>query len=111
MDLATDPLNTASDLLHKRTIVAPLSALPLKTPESIKRFKLLAGVRWSPGRPGRNEIKASESDGEGYIKMAEDRFKDGRMNRKALSDTLNKLVETANVCILRLDLTDSRTHR
>jgi small subunit ribosomal protein S35 len=81
----------------KRVLVAPLSSLPLKTPEAIQRVKLLAGPRWSPGYPGRNELVATEESKEGYIKIAEDRFPDGRMNRKAVSDMLERLVTAANV--------------
>ena len=105
IDLA-DNNPTKSPNHVKRVMVAPLSALPLKTPEAIQRLKILAGPRWTPGFPGRGElgaeaaskfVSADPKNEHGYVKIAEDRFPDGRMNRKAVSDTLERLVEAANV--------------
>jgi small subunit ribosomal protein S35 len=88
----------------KRVLVAPLAALPLGTPEAVQRLKILAGPRWSPGFPGRAELGpdaagslASSAEDHGFVKIAEDRFPDGRMNRKAVSDVLERLVAAANV--------------
>ena len=56
---------------------------------------------------GSNELEIQPTKGynggnedlgkEGWFKISEDRFKDGRMNRKSASDMLEKLVEAANV--------------
>jgi small subunit ribosomal protein S35 len=104
MDLTyeNDPVSLKSVLL------VPVSSLPLKTPDAIHRFKVLAGARYTLGRPGRQEMVNSDAnDGfnagnqdigrEGWIKMSEARFETKRMNRKGLSDTLERLVEAANV--------------
>lgn len=82
--------------------------MPLKTPEAIQRLKLLAGPRWTPGYPGRGEfgddalgnspINASVPPSEhGFVKIAEERYPEARMNRKAVNDILERLVAAANV--------------
>ncbi|WOO82094.1 uncharacterized protein LOC62_04G005596 [Vanrija pseudolonga] len=92
---------------QKRVLVAPVSALPLKTADAIQRFKLLAGPRWSPGRPGRAELGKNAAGAfnleaedklskDGWLKIAEERLPLGRQNRKSVSDILDKLVEAAN---------------
>ncbi|KAL1412630.1 37S ribosomal protein S24, mitochondrial [Vanrija albida] len=92
---------------QKAVLVAPVSALPLKTPEAIHRLKLLAGPRWSPGQPGRAELGPNAAGAlapgaedklgkDGWVKIAEERLPLGRMNRKSVSDMLDKLVEAAN---------------
>jgi small subunit ribosomal protein S35 len=83
----------------KRVLLAPVTALPLDGRDAVHRLKLLAGPRWTPGLPGRNEAEA-EVDGEGrdgWVKISEERFLDGRMNRKSVSDMLERLVQAANV--------------
>lgn len=105
----TVDLSKANSPYHvKSVVVAPVSSLPLKTPEAIQRLKLLAGPRWSPGFPGRRELgpdaagvhgeaHAADKNGkEGYVKIAEERFPAARMNRKSASDMLERLVEAAN---------------
>lgn len=93
---------------QKRVLVAPVSALPLKNADAIHRFKLLAGPRWSPGRPGRAELGKDAAGAynleaedklskDGWLKIAEERLPLGRQNRKSVSDILDKLVEAANV--------------
>ena len=87
----------------------PVSALPLKSSDAVHRIKLLAGTRWSPGKPGKEENEYSPNDGfnagaqdigkEGWIKLASRKFDDGRMNRKFVSDVLERLVEAANVSL------------
>lgn len=86
-----------------------MSSLPLKNADAIQRFKVLAGPRWTPGKPGRGELgtkaplklaKEAEEDKlgkEGYVKISEDRYPEARMNRKSVSDMLERLVEAANV--------------
>lgn len=62
------------------------------------RLKLLAGPRWTPGRPGQSEAEPEQGEGkDGWVKIAEERFPDARMNRKSVSDMLQRLVQAANV--------------
>ncbi|KAK4683744.1 hypothetical protein P7C73_g6484, partial [Tremellales sp. Uapishka_1] len=92
---STIDLADPSSVYHtKKVLTAPLSALPLNGKDAVQRFKLIAGPRWTPGAPGRHE---REAEGEGWIKISEERFKDGRQNRKSVSDMLERLVEAANV--------------
>ncbi|BGP38019.1 37S ribosomal protein S24, mitochondrial [Rhodotorula kratochvilovae] len=72
---------------RKVTISAPISALPLPTPEARHKFKLLAGARWTPPLPGH--------EGEGTVKLACEMFPSERMNEKWCSDTLDKLLAEA----------------
>ncbi|KAI0080307.1 hypothetical protein K474DRAFT_1590200 [Panus rudis PR-1116 ss-1] len=81
----------------KRTIVVPVSRLPLKDEKAIHAFKLLAGVRWTPEPPSDAGIGADETGREhGYFKLACEDFPKGPMNLKWASDTLDKLIEAAN---------------
>ncbi|KAL7420819.1 37S ribosomal protein S24, mitochondrial [Cryptotrichosporon argae] len=103
----------------KRVLVVAVARLPLKTAAAAHRLKLLAGPRWTPGPPGAHELDGldavvgrpgesaaaeaeaeAEADGgegrDGWIKIAEERFRDARMNRKSVSDMLERLVEAAN---------------
>jgi small subunit ribosomal protein S35 len=65
-------------------------------------MKVLAGPRWTPGYPGRNEYEAVEGKEtkDGWIKIAEERFPDARTNRWNVGSMLEKLVEAANVSLL-----------
>jgi small subunit ribosomal protein S35 len=67
-------------------------------------MKVIAGPRWTPGYPGRNEFEASSEGGDksdsskdGWIKISEERFPDARTNRWNVGSMLEKLVEAANV--------------
>ncbi|ODN99624.1 hypothetical protein L198_03468 [Cryptococcus wingfieldii CBS 7118] len=82
----------------KCALTVPVSSLPLKSPEAIHRFKLLAGPRWSPGRPGREEFIQNEDTlgKEGWFKISEERFESSVQNKKSASLTLQKLVEAAS---------------
>ena len=52
----------------KRTIVVPVARLPLNGEAAIHKFKVLAGVRWTPDPPTDSGINAEESGGEhGYF--------------------------------------------
>jgi hypothetical protein len=69
-------------------------------------MKVIAGPRWTPGYPGRNEFEASAEGGEksdsrkdGWIKISEERFPDARTNRWNVGSMLEKLVEAANVSL------------
>lgn len=95
----------------KRVMIAPVASLPLKGPDAIQRFKVLAGPRWTPGPPGRGEMGTKAAHGlpsvaeedklgkDGYIKIAEERYPEPNMNRKSLNDMLVRLVEAANVSV------------
>ncbi|ORY31276.1 mitochondrial ribosomal subunit protein-domain-containing protein [Naematelia encephala] len=93
-------------IANKRVLLAPVAALPLSSPDAIHRFKLLAGPRWSPGRPGEKEMEYEGNKGynagdeklgrEGWIKISEATYPSARMNRKSASDILDRLIATAN---------------
>lgn len=85
-------------------MIAPISSLPLKGVDATQRMKVIAGPRWTPGYPGRNEFEAtdaSKAEGEGskdgWIKISEERFPDARTNRWNVGSMLEKLVGAANV--------------
>ncbi|KAJ3491028.1 hypothetical protein NLI96_g967 [Meripilus lineatus] len=81
----------------KRTIVAPVSKLPLKNDAAIHKFKLLAGVRWTPEPPKDSGIGPEESGREhGYIKISCEDFPRPAMNLKWASDALDRLVVESN---------------
>jgi small subunit ribosomal protein S35 len=90
---------------RKATIVVPVSLLPLSShPGALHKFKLLAGVRWSPEPPkdsglGKEEVETlgNEGRGEGYFKISHEAFPELAMNLKWCSDTLDALVQEANV--------------
>ncbi|KAI0375282.1 hypothetical protein BV20DRAFT_260388 [Pilatotrama ljubarskyi] len=81
----------------KRTIVVPVARLPLKNEAAIHKFKVLAGVRWTPDPPTDSGISAGESGGEhGYFKISCEDFPKPAMNLKWASDTLDRLLAAAN---------------
>lgn len=84
----------------KRTIVTPVSRLPLKNEAAIHKFKLLAGVRWSiePPKDGGIGLSEMEACGEhGYFKISCEDFPQSAMNLKWASDVIDRLVAEANV--------------
>lgn len=92
--------------MQKRSLQVPIDRLPLKDADAIHRFKLLAGPRWVPPQeelepkiPAASGaiVKQSDAPAHGWFKMSEESFPDGRMNRKWLSDVLEKVVAEANV--------------
>ncbi|WWC92392.1 uncharacterized protein L201_007349 [Kwoniella dendrophila CBS 6074] len=97
---STIDLSSPSSKFHtKSVLLVPVSSLQLSTPESIQRIKLLAGPRWTPGRPGQNEflLDTNSKEGkEGYIKISEERFGNSQQNRIEVSNILDRLVEAAN---------------
>ncbi len=102
----------------KRTALIPVSALPLSGPDAIHRIKVIAGPRWSPGKPGVYEMEVhtgayhkgglSGVGKEGWLKLSEDRFEEPMMNQKSLSDTLDRLIAAANVSCLFVNDADCR---
>jgi len=105
---------------HRRSAIIPVAALPLKDADAIKRCKLIAGPRWTPGRPGVDETAYQTNRGfnggaedigkEGWLKMTGEKLDNGRMNRKMISDNLDRLIQAANVRCLACMKTDRRTH-
>ena len=82
----------------KRTIVVPVAKLPLQNADAIHKFKVLAGVRWTPDPPTDSGIGPEESGHEhGYFKIACEDFPKDAMNLKWASDTLDRLLAAANV--------------
>ncbi|KAH8102543.1 mitochondrial ribosomal subunit protein-domain-containing protein [Cristinia sonorae] len=88
---------------RKRVIVAPVSQLPLTDDDARARFKLLAGVRWSPEPPKDAGVAPHENDEWGYFKLSCENFPKAAMNLKWASDTLDRLIAQANVVRKKLD--------
>ena len=83
---------------RKRTVVVPVAQLPLKDKDAIHTFKLLAGPRWTPEPPRDAGVGPEETSGEhGYFKISCEDYPKGPMNLKWASDTLDRLLATANV--------------
>lgn len=85
--------------MRKRTIVTPVSRLPLKNEAAIHTFKLLAGPRWSPEPPKDSGVGHTEEDfaEHGYVKISCEGFPEPAMNLKWASDALDRLIEESNV--------------
>jgi small subunit ribosomal protein S35 len=94
----------------KAVLVAPVSRLGLENPQAIRKFKLLAGVRWSPDAPldaglspqevstlRQRKILESGHDGHGFFKISHEGFPELQMNLKWCSDTLENLISEAKV--------------
>lgn len=107
---------------HRRSAIIPVASLPLKDADAIKRCKLIAGPKWTPGRPGVDETAYQTNRGynggaddigkEGWLKMTGEKLDNGRMNRKMISDNLDRLIQAANVGLrawLGSDGADGRT--
>ncbi|OSC99475.1 hypothetical protein PYCCODRAFT_1438264 [Trametes coccinea BRFM310] len=81
----------------KRTIVVPVARLPLKNEQAIHKFKVLAGVRWTPDPPTDSGLGPEEGGGEhGYFKISVEDFPKAAMNLKWASDTIDRLLAAAN---------------
>lgn len=92
-------------VLRKRTIVTPVSRLPLKNKAAIHKFKLVAGVRWTPDLPkdaGFGPAEDEEDGEHGYFKISCEDFPEPAMNLKWASDILDKLIAEANVSQLSI---------
>ena len=83
----------------KRVIVAPVDLLPLNGEQAIHKIKLLAGPRWTPNPPTDGGVGLNEEWKNGFIKISCESFPRPSMNLSWASDTLDKLVEVANVSI------------
>jgi len=85
-------------LTAKRTVVVPVSHLPLRGDLAIHKIKLLAGTRWTPDPPKDAGVPLDSEQGRhGYIKIACEDFPQPAMNLKWISDTIDGLISTANV--------------
>ncbi|KAI0320344.1 mitochondrial ribosomal subunit protein-domain-containing protein [Amylostereum chailletii] len=81
----------------KRTIVVPVSQLPLRDEKAIHKCCVLAGVRWSPDAPKDSGVRYREGGSEhGYIKISCEDFKEPAMNLKWASDALDRLIAESN---------------
>jgi small subunit ribosomal protein S35 len=81
----------------KRVVVVPVARLPLSGPAAVHKFKLLAGVRWTPEPPKDAGVGKDEKGGEhGYIKISCEDFPKASMNLKWISDAVDRLVAEAN---------------
>ncbi|KJA26060.1 hypothetical protein HYPSUDRAFT_133444 [Hypholoma sublateritium FD-334 SS-4] len=82
--------------IEKRVIVVPVDKLDLENEEAVHKIKLLAGARWTPHPPKDAGVSGLEEWGNGYIKISCEDFPNGQQNLKWASDTLDKLVASAN---------------
>jgi small subunit ribosomal protein S35 len=82
----------------KRVLTVAVSQLPLKDKRAIYKFRLLAGVRWTPTPPKDSGIKLGENAEHGYVKISCEDFPEPAMNLKWVSDRLDDLIKEANVC-------------
>ena len=80
----------------KRALTVAVSQLPLKDKGAIHKFRLLAGVRWTPTPPKDSGIKPGESAEHGYVKISCEDFPEPAMNLKWVSDRLDELINEAN---------------
>ncbi|KAH0838238.1 mitochondrial ribosomal subunit protein-domain-containing protein [Lanmaoa asiatica] len=84
-------------LTAKRTVVVPVTQLPLRDDLAIHKIKLLAGARWTPDPPKNAGVPLhSEQERHGYIKIACEDFPQPAMNLKWISDTIDELISAAN---------------
>jgi small subunit ribosomal protein S35 len=83
----------------KRVIVVPVDQLPLSGEQAIHKIKLLAGSRWTPNPPKDSGVGLNEEWKNGFIKISCESFPRASMNWSWASDTLDKLVDVANVSI------------
>jgi len=80
----------------KRALTVAVSQLPLKDRHAIHKFRLLAGVRWTPTPPKDSGIKPGENAEHGYVKISCEDFPEPAMNLKWVSDRLDDLINEAN---------------
>ena len=81
----------------KRSLVVPVDKLPLKNEAAVHKFKLIAGPRWTPNPPSDSGVSGLADWGNGYFKISCEDFPKASQNLKWSSDTLDKLIEEANV--------------
>lgn len=82
----------------KRTVVVAIGQLPLKNVDAVHKFKVLAGVRWTPDPPKDGGVGPRETGREhGFIKISCEDFPQPAQNLKWISDVIDKLIAEANV--------------
>ena len=82
----------------KQTVVVPVAQLPLRNKVALHKFKILAGVRWTPDPPKNAGVGPNETGREhGYIKISCEDFPDPAQNLKWASDMIDRLIAEANV--------------
>lgn len=82
----------------KRTVVVAVAQLPLRDVDAIHKFKVLAGVRWTPDPPKDAGIGPNEVDRQhGYMKISCEDFPEPAQNLKWASDVIDRLIAEANV--------------
>lgn len=82
----------------KRTVTVAIGQLPLKDAAAVHKFKVLAGVRWTPHPPKDAGVGPGEIGREhGYIKISCEDFPQPAQNLKWISDIIDKLIAEANV--------------
>jgi small subunit ribosomal protein S35 len=94
---STDYLGEEHPAQNKKSVVVAVDHLPLTDQMAKKRLILLAGPRWTPNPPADSGVNKYVNWGHGYLKIACEDYPQPAMNLKWISDTLDKLVEKANV--------------
>ncbi|KAJ3574073.1 hypothetical protein NP233_g2011 [Leucocoprinus birnbaumii] len=82
---------------RKRCVVVAVDNLPLKDTMAKKRLMMLAGPRWTPNPPVDAGISKYADWGNGFVKISCEDYPQPAQNLKWISDTLDRLVERANV--------------
>lgn len=87
----------------KRTVVVPVAKLPLRDQAAAHKFKVLAGVRWTPEPPKDAGVGPNETGKEhGYFKISCQDFPEPAQNLKWASDVIDRLIAEANVSCANL---------
>ncbi|KAE9408188.1 hypothetical protein BT96DRAFT_954130 [Gymnopus androsaceus JB14] len=80
----------------KRVVVVAVDELPLTDKDSVHKFKLLAGARWSLKPPTNSGVSELAPWGNGFVKISCEDFLHPAQNLKWISDTLDRLIREAN---------------
>lgn len=99
----------------KRVVVVAVDELPLTDKDSVHKFKILAGPRWSLKPPTNSGVGDLTPWGNGFVKISCEDFLYPAQNLKWISDTLDRLIREANVRLLlficRLNLIPGSLYR
>ncbi|KAF5385511.1 hypothetical protein D9757_005364 [Collybiopsis confluens] len=80
----------------KRVVVVAVDDLPLTDRQTVHKFKLLAGPRWSLKPPTNSGVSDLKLWGNGFVKISCEDFLHPAQNLKWISDTLDRLIAEAN---------------
>jgi small subunit ribosomal protein S35 len=94
---STDYLGDSHPADNKKSVVVAVDDLQLKDEIAKKRLIMLAGPRWTPNPPADAGISKYADWGYGYVKIACEAYPLPAQNLKWISDTLDRLIERANV--------------